>query len=217
MTEATEFIIGSEVACSDGVCGDLRRVVIDPVARAVTHLVVEPRHRAGGHLVPIDLVASAGKEIQLRCTKSEFDALEQSDESQYMPGDGAQLGYEQGQVNTLPYFGLNMSAMGAGLFYPGATELHQATYDRVPLGEVEVRRGDHVEATDGAIGRVQGLVIDPSDHHVTHILLDDGHLWGKKRVAIPIAAVKRVGEVIRLNLTKDDVRDLPPVDLDHPE
>jgi len=54
MTEATEFIIGSEVACSDGVCGDLRRVVIDPVARAVTHLVVEPRHRAGGHLVQGD-------------------------------------------------------------------------------------------------------------------------------------------------------------------
>jgi hypothetical protein len=59
MSETTEFSVGSEVACSDGVCGDLRRVVIDPVARALTHLVVEPRHRPGaGHLVPIDLLAS---------------------------------------------------------------------------------------------------------------------------------------------------------------
>ena len=34
------------------------------------------------------------------------------------------------------------------------------TYDTVPLDEVEVRRGEHVHATDGDIGRVQGLVID---------------------------------------------------------
>jgi sporulation protein YlmC with PRC-barrel domain len=64
---------------------------------------------------------------------------------------------------------------------------------------------------------VQGLVIDPSDHHVTHVLLDEGHLWGKKRVAIPISTVKDVKDGVRLNLTKDQVRDLPPVDLDHPE
>ena len=42
-----QYTIGVEVTCSDGVCGDLRRVVIDPVARVLTHLVVEPKHR--GH------------------------------------------------------------------------------------------------------------------------------------------------------------------------
>jgi sporulation protein YlmC with PRC-barrel domain len=81
---------------------------------------------------------------------------------------------------------------------------------------VEVRRGDHVYATDGTIGKVQGLVIDPSDHHVTHVLLDEGHLWGKKRVAIPISAVKDAGDGVRLTLTKDEVRDLPPVDVVDP-
>ena len=35
-----EYIIGAEVTCSDGVCGELRRVVIDPVARVLPHLVV---------------------------------------------------------------------------------------------------------------------------------------------------------------------------------
>jgi sporulation protein YlmC with PRC-barrel domain len=90
-------------------------------------------------------------------------------------------------------------------------------YDRVPAGEVEVQRGEHVHATDGAIGQVQGLVIDPDDHHVTDVLLDEGHLWGKKRVAIPIGAVTDVKDGIRLDLTKDEVRDLPPVDLAEPE
>jgi hypothetical protein len=99
-----------------------------------------------------------------------------------------------------------MGGMGAGPIV--------VTNDRVPLGEVEVRRGDHVSATDGAIGRVQGLVIHPGDHSVTHVLLDEGHLWGQKRVAIPISAVKDVADGVRLNLTKDQVRDLPEVEVD---
>ena len=62
-----------------------------------------------------------------------------------------------------------------------------------------MRQGDAVPATDGINGQVQGLVIDPGDHHVTHVLLDEGHLWGKKRVAIPIKVVTGVEDGIRLN------------------
>jgi hypothetical protein len=63
---------------------------------------------------------------------------------------------------------------------------------------------------------VSGLVVDPNDHHVTHVLLEQGHLWGKKEVTIPITAVKDVvDEGVRLNLARDEVRGLPPVDLGH--
>ena len=91
------------------------------------------------------------------------------------------------------------------------------TTDLVPEGDVEVLRGDHVHATDGNIGRIRGLLIDSTNHLVTHVLLDEGHLWGQKKVLIPISAVAGVNDGIRLNLTKDEVRDLPPVELDHAE
>ena len=111
--------------------------------------------------------------------------------------------------------GMGMGRMGMGRMGMGGGAGPQATVsDRIPAGEVAVRRGDHVHATDGAIGRVQGLVIDPSDHQVTHVLLDEGHLWGEKRVAIPISAVTGVEDGVQLNLTKDEVRDLPAVELD---
>ena len=84
-------------------------------------------------------------------------------------------------------------------------------HDRVPPGEVELRRGQRVHASDGAIGHVRGLVVDPSDHQVTHVLLDEGHLWGKKEVSIPISAVTGVDDGVRLNLTKAEVANLPPV------
>lgn len=218
MSETTEFIIGSEVSCSDGACGELRRVIVDPIARTLTHLVVEPRHRRGtGHLVPIALAASTAKAIRLRCTTAEFEALTDAEETQFLPGASGQWGYGQQQMLSWPYYGLGMRALGAGAGMGMAAGPEAITYDRVPVGEVQVRRGEHVHATDGAIGRVQGLVIDPSDHHVTHVLLDQGHLWGHKRVAIPISAVAGVDDGVRLHLTKDEVRDLPPVDLEHPE
>jgi PRC-barrel domain protein len=72
-------------------------------------------------------------------------------------------------------------------------------------------------ATDGDIGLVQGLVIDPGSRHVTHVLLQEGHLWGRKEVAIPISAVASTSDGIQLKVTKQEVQDLPPVDIDHPD
>jgi sporulation protein YlmC with PRC-barrel domain len=240
MTEATEFAIGSEVVCSEGACGELRRVVVNPVARVLTHLVVEPRFQEGtGRLVPIDLVDSAATDIRIRCTMSEFHALEEAEETHFLQGASGQWGYGQGQMLSLPLFALGigmrgmggmgmgglggmgmggMGGMGMGMGGMGMRGMNMGpqatTEDRVPEGEVEVRRGEHVHATDGEIGRIQGFVIDPTDHHLTHVLLDEGHLWRKKRVAIPISAVKDVNDGVCLSITKGEVGQLPSVDLD---
>ena len=49
MAQPAEFVIGAGATCTDGPCGEVTRVVIDPVAEAVTHVVVEPRHPRGLH------------------------------------------------------------------------------------------------------------------------------------------------------------------------
>ena len=87
------------------------------------------------------------------------------------------------------------------------------TLDAVPAGEVGIRGGEPVEATDGSIGKVQGLVVDPGSRRVTHVLLQEGHLWGRKEVAIPIGSVKSIDDGIRLGISKQEVQDLPPVEL----
>ena len=91
------------------------------------------------------------------------------------------------------------------------------TVDYVPSGEVDIRPELTVCATDGEIGQVQGLIVEPGGHRVTHVLLQEGHMWGRKEVAIPIGAVTKIGTLlIHLSLTKHQVKDLPPVDIDHP-
>ena len=222
MAETTPFTIGTEVSCSDGACGELSRVVVDPVARAVTHLVVEPKHDPGfGRLVPLDLVDATAAGIRLRCTMADFDKLGPAEETKFIPGGTGSVDYAEGEVLSWPYYGLGM---GGGLVAPAGglgvdmADIGQTViYDKIPLGEVSVSRDQPVHATDGNIGRVQGLIIDPRDNHVTHVLLQEGHLWGRKEVAIPISAVSRVDDDgIQLSMAKAGVQDLPPVDIDHP-
>ena len=215
------FTIGSEVSCTDGMAGELTRVVFDPVASELTHLVVEPEGRVGlARLVPIDLVdedagaGGAAGQVRLGCTVAEFAELDPAEETQFVPGTQGYASYGPSAVLTWPY-----STMGGAPPVPqrlldGVSETE--TYDTVPVGEVEVRRGDRVQATDGAIGHVDGLVIDPASRHVTHVLLQEGHLWGHKEVAIPISAVTSTDDGIWLSLTKHEVGALPPVDVKRP-
>jgi sporulation protein YlmC with PRC-barrel domain len=210
---ATEYAIGAKAYCEDGACGDLERVVIDPIKAAITHVVVKrPHGHDVGRLVPIDLIESTTEqEVRLRCTRAEFEALDYAKETEFMPAPEGQWTYGPNQAWQMPYFGLwGTGDMGGG--QPGGL-VAAGDHDRVPPGEVEVRRGQRVHASDGAIGHVRGLVVDPSDDKVTHVLLDEGHLWGKKEVSIPISAVTEVGDGVRLKLTKAEVAELPPVDV----
>lgn len=227
MSDSWEFKIGTEVACKDGECGVLRRVVVDPAARSVTHLVAGPRLRSTrDRLVPIDLVETSAPRIRLRCTIAEFESLEPAEETTTLqPGatEPWQTGFrgplaEEGEREGLSYYDLLAGGMGKGIGGVSrgstGTPAQRVSYERVPAGEVQVRHAEEVYATDGPIGRVHGLVIDPEDHHVTHVLLAEGHLFGEKQVTVPISAVKGSEDgYLRLTLTKDQVRELPPVEI----
>lgn len=208
MADAT-FTIGSAAACSDGPCGEVTRVVVNPVARELTHLVIEPAHRSGlGRLVPLDLVEPGAGEVHLRCTLEEFENLPHAEETDFLPGGSGYEDYARHEAYYWPYFGIET--------FPDPDVANASgivTRDTLPPGEVGVRRGEHVHASDGEIGKVEGLVVEPAHGHVTHVLLQEGHLWGRKQVAIPIGAVERIGEGITVNMTKREIGDLPAVDL----
>jgi sporulation protein YlmC with PRC-barrel domain len=216
-----EFTLGTRASCSDGFCGEFRRAILDPDTRTVTHLVIEPRHwKANGRLVPIGLVDATGAEIRLRCSLAEFERLEPAEEADVAEGTGYGGGYGSaeavqgyGDVGGMGVGG-STSGMGIGMGLGHRTPL--IVSHAVPLGETEVERHESVHAVDGEIGRVEGFAVDPADHKVTHVLLQEGHLWGRKEVAIPISAVSSVNAGIRLNITKKQVEELPTLGPSHP-
>jgi sporulation protein YlmC with PRC-barrel domain len=207
------YDIGAPLGCEDGPCGELSRIVVDPITRAVTHLVVEPHHRhALGRLVPVAMVAADGRDLRLRCTLAVFRALQYAEETEFLPPDDSTM--------STGYFGGGMSYQGMMVWpywAPAQTTQTTVRHESVPLGEVEIRRGEHVHAPDGAIGRVQGLVVDPADQHVTHVLLQEGHLWGAKDVAIPIGAVTGIdGAGVHVSTSKHAIARLPEIELEPP-
>ena len=225
------FTIGAHVACGDGTGGKLTRVIIDPVARTLTHLVVEPGPELGtSRLVPVALVASADPDtITLRCDAAEFEQLDSAVETEFVQPSQDNFGYPMTQVGLLPYYPLGTGmggpmtgALGAiggmgGMDPAERFPPEEIVYEKVPVGDIQIHRGDRVHARDGDIGKVQGLVVDPRDSHVTHVLLEQGHLWGKKEVSIPIGSITCTAAGIEVRLNKDEVRDLPPVAVEHPD
>lgn len=191
------FKIGAHVEATDGRCGSLIRMIVDPATETLTLLAVQPgHHQELARLVPAHLVAGVEDEvIRLSCTTKQFEQLDAAEDIELL-SEADLLSTQQGV---------------GGVALPLGHHAKPEFIDVVPTGEVAVRRGDAVHAKDGWIGEVDGLVIDPASEQVTHVILQEGHLWGRKHVAIPIGAANRVDNEIRVDLTKEEIEALPPV------
>jgi hypothetical protein len=210
------YEIGSKVRCADADCGELVQVVVDPIARRLAHLVVLPDGAGAPRLVPVELARPIESGIRLACTKAAFEALEAAVQTHFVSAaEGQEFGYPRDRVASWPFFGLAPGGTGGLTAYPpGPIPGPKIEVEsRIPADEVGIRRGEPVHAADGDIGHVRGLIVDPVDEGVTHVLLDEGHLWARKQVAIPIGAVSVIGGGgVKVHLTKDQIKDLPPVD-----
>lgn len=208
--------LGGPIRCSDGEKRELADVVIDPSTRTITHLIVQPGdQRDRARLVDIALARgddSKRPTITLDCTAAEVDQFDHVHTAEYLrmgeqpPQDPDwEVGIEE--IQSLPYMGGFTPAgidVGTGPvdFDPHVT----ASYDRVPKGEVEIRRGSAVTSSEGDyVGHVDGFVVDDA-HRITHFVLEHGHLWGKREVLIGIEVVARIeNDEVLLAVAKDQV------------
>lgn len=207
--------LGTAMCCSDGDLGELADIVVDPTTRRVTHLVVDPKHELfTPRLVPVEMVRSTDEvPIVITCTLAEAASLEHAEEIDYLrlgefPVDDPNYDVQVSEMLALPYYeGLDMPSSGVLTYGQGV----DVRYQRVPKGEVEIRRKSAVISSDGhRLGHVDGLIVE--EGAVTHVVLEHGHLWGKREIAVPIGAVDRVDEEgVMLNMAKDDVENLHPV------
>jgi len=205
MAEVT-LAIGAAAACTDGFPGELKGLVVEPRARAVTHLVIEPEHAQGlARLVPLGHADAAAEPIRLGYTEAEFKDLAPAEETlaEFVPG------YE-GPVQLLPAGEGWRPADGpvaAGETIPQIREME--TIPLVPETEVEESRGDQVRATDGPLGQLHGLRVNPENGEVLSVLVKR-HSWGHAELAIPIGQVSGFEAGVQLSITKREAKDLTP-------
>jgi uncharacterized protein YrrD len=201
--------LGKRVRCADGASQELADVVINASTKAVTHLVVQPAddHDAA-RLVPIQLAEARGEgdEIAISCTAEMLKQLEPVAAHAYLrPGERIEqesnwdVGVED--VEAVPQY--EPTAFGElGEYGQDAV----ISYDRVPKGEIELRHASDVYSADRHhLGSVDGVVVDSRDQ-ITQVLLERGHLWWKRELAIPATAISKFeNDMVVLGVKKSEL------------
>ena len=202
-----EIPLNAQVECTDGVCGRSMYVLINPVIDLVTHVVVKEDSPSNTeYIVPVDFVTETITDtIRLRCSKAELEKMD--------PFIKTKVIEEKVSGRTWAYGG---GSIGRGTNYYLPYVTFERTFQtpvehrQIPGGELALRRGTRVEATDGYIGKVDELVVHPKDGEITHLVMREGHLWGKKEVVIPLSALgTTLNDTVFLKLTKLQVESLP--------
>jgi hypothetical protein len=186
--------INAKVVCKDGDCGRSIGAVLNPINDQVTHMVVREKDvYLLSRLVPVELIQGSDPDlIRLSCTRAELEQMEKFSESEFIPND---LG---GTMYLQPY-----SVPATGIILER---------EKIPPGELAVRRGSPVEACDGYVGTVDEFIVEPEQYHITHLVLRKGHLWDPRDVTIPVRQIDRIAErTVYLKLNKTQIGALPAI------
>lgn len=211
--------IGVKVLCTDGHGGKSSHVLINPVAQTITHLAISADEGLGdaGRIVPFDqILETTPTSIQLRCRRADLLKMDVFVKKHYIPN--ALLDAELDEVPRL------MRTHNLDLQNPDNYSLWPYTMadteslcfpleeEQIPTGEIAVRRGAQVRATDSIVGDVDEFVVDPASGHITHLITREGHLGGKQEIAVPLSAIKSMQETwVELKIDQQAVAALPKI------
>jgi len=208
--EVIEFREGTGVYTADGAhVGSVERIVVEPVEKRVTHLVVaEGVLRSHDKVLPVELVEHiAPDRIELR-PGVDVDRLADFEEAGSLPFESPERRGPWVLASSADGFRpVAIPTLGAVLLYaepqPGSTRRS------VPAGSVAFTTGTHVLASDERdLGRLDEVITDQDDR-VTHLIVEKGLLRHTRR-AIPVSWIVEDSESqIRLAVDSSVVEAVP--------
>jgi len=194
-----ELRIGEDVLAPDGErLGSVERLVIDPTAHLVTHIVVDGRVLGLGRVRdagPDGLVADVDRDAMARLPEVHSELLGTPGEA-WSPPPGYRL------QNFLSFA---EAIVGQGPYVPPV----QADLDLSAVHEITP--SSPVWSGKRRLGEVADVVTDDSGALIDFVL-DRGFLH--RRVRVPAGRVVEViGNNVHVDLTEEEVADLPPEDV----
>ncbi|MGN6429280.1 MAG: hypothetical protein ACTHNB_00935 [Gaiellaceae bacterium] len=202
--------LGKSVQLADGAKQQLVDVVIDSGSKRVTHLVVQPHdHGEDARLLPVSLAEEhdGAEEIKLGVTAKDLERFDLVHEFEVLhagerPEEDPKWDVGVEDIVVTPTY--VPTAYGE---YGGALDSDVTiSYDRVPKGEIELRRASSVYSSDGhQLGSVEGVVVSEGDR-LTQLFFQRGHLWWKHEVAVPAESISKFeSDMVTLGLTKAEL------------
>lgn len=196
----TAFPVNAQVDCLDDHAGRSTHLIVNPITRLITHLVVETGLlKKTDHLIPVDKVASVTHDtIQLNCTRGELAAMSLFTDTQYVRTE-------------VPH----PDAVAYHPFVTFSSANAPKIDQHIPRGELAVSRGTQVDAPDGYVGTISEFVLDPETDCITHIVVRMGSWFNRQELTVPVTAIDRIiGDTLRLKPTRDELQHLPLLEIE---
>jgi uncharacterized protein YifN (PemK superfamily) len=197
-----EIPLNVNVECKDGVFGRSAYVLINPVIEQVTHLIVKEDESPNiEYMVPLEFVTKTEDNvIHLSCRKDVIKKMHQFIKTTVIEERVPESNF--GSINGVSYYLPFVTSV--------VTEFETVENQQIPAGELALQRGTQVEATDGFVGKIDEFVVNRKSDKITHLVMREGHLWGKKQVIIPLSALGRTtADTVFLKLDKHQIETLP--------
>jgi uncharacterized protein YrrD len=209
---------GADIYSSDGEkLGTLDRVILDPVTKEVSHIVISKGLLfKANKVVAIDMVNPEIKDkITLRSRKQNLDEFQDFEETHYVDLDEADHPEAPGVPASYWYPPLNLAWWRAGgtdnpIYYPAMPMYVAKTKQNIPEGTVALEEGAKVVSKDGKhVGNIKEVIVDPQDNRVTHFVMNEGVLF-KERKLIPVLWISEIDEhAVHLSSTSKVLERLP--------
>jgi len=202
-----EFHIGAHIVDREGErVGTLKNVIVNPDTKQVEEIVLGESGMIGREVVvPVGTVAAAeADQIQLDLDQNQVGKLKDFVHTNY-------IAPEPGGFTGMPWAGGALIAPGiapvgaaAGLETIAYTPIVE-TEEQIPEGDVDIRPGTEVWATDGKVGTVDDVFVDPQTNRVTGFVVKEGFIF-QHDVEVSLAQISSIGsERIDLKVAKADL------------
>jgi hypothetical protein len=218
---------GYAIRASDGVIGKVDDFYFDDDTWAIRYLVVDTGTWLSGRKVLISPIALGhagwmGRQLPVALTRAQVERSPDIDTRKPVS--------RQHEAQYFGYYGYPYYWGGAGLWgmgaYPGSltaqgrieedlkAHASQATPkpDDCHLRSSNAVIGHHINATDGDIGHLEGLLVDDHTWAISHLIVNTSNWWGGQRVLIAPHSLKDVSwseAKVSVDLTRQAVRDAP--------
>ena len=199
------FVIGARVYCTDGDCGRLSMVVVDPHTQRVTDLIVEKGFLlTTDRVLPIDRVDRASAEgIYLTLAGEDLEDYPEYREFEFKePAPDFQAGgYDLGNVRCW------QNRYNLACEEPVIPMVRKRVREGVSSELAVIERGTPVKNAQDTVGHVDHVLVSPTSREITHLVIRKGLV--PYYPILPISEVREVSdEAVTVDLTNDQVKGL---------
>jgi hypothetical protein len=233
-----ENLEGFAVRATDGMIGHVRDVYIDDMTWAVRYLIVDTGSWLSSRKVLISPIAIdqpdwTGKVLPVSLTKDQVKdspdidtekPVSRQHERQYLGYYGYPYYWAGGGLwGQGPYPGTMLLGLGEGgsdapyRHAQSQDERAEARGNESVYGDPRLRSCNalmkyHVEASDGGMGHIQGMLLDDDTWAIRYLIVDTSNWWLGHQVLIAprwIQSINWLDATIAVDLTQQAVKDAP--------